>query len=118
MTRTGTGRTGAAVESVRSALGAVHAIRALRGHPTPVLDAVLAVRQLGQAVLVRRSETPDAHTASALVDALHGASMVPVVLVSRRLRRFATVQLVVAVALAVAEVVAVGRPARPGAHRR
>lgn len=109
---TNTVRTGAAVESARSALGAVHAVRALRGRPTPVLDAVLAVRQLGQAVLVRRSGTPDAHTASALVDALHAASMVPVALVSRRLRRFATVQLVVAVALAVAEVAAVGRSGR------
>ncbi|KTR04556.1 hypothetical protein [Curtobacterium luteum] len=115
---TGTGRTRTAVESARSALGAVHAARALRGRPTPVLDAVLAVRQLGQAVLVRRAGTVDAHTASALVDALHGASMVPVALFGGRLRRFAAVQVLLAVALAVAEVAAVGRAGGHGSLRR
>ncbi|WP_242089883.1 hypothetical protein [Curtobacterium sp. DN_7.5] len=97
------------VEVLRLAVAGGHAVRLLEPRRTPVLDAVLAVRQTAQAVLVSRSGSPDAHTASAVVDVLHGVSMVPVALLGGRLRRFAAVQVVLAAALAVAEVTAVGR---------
>jgi len=90
-------------------VGTWHAVRALRGSDERVLDGVLAVRQLGQAALVLRSGSSDAHTLSAAVDALHGASMVPVALVGGRRRRFAAGQVLVAAVLAIAEVRAVGR---------
>lgn len=101
-----------AVELLRAVVGAGHAVRLLSGGPTPVLDGVLAARQLAQATVVARAGTGDAHTASAAVDVLHGASMVPVALVGGRLRRFAAVQVGLAVVLAVAEVAAVGRGRR------
>lgn len=103
------GRTAVAL---RLAVGVGHALRVVRGSRTPVLDTVLAVRQVGQAVVVGRSGTSDSRTASAAVDTLHAASMVPVALVGGRLRRFATAQLLLAVVLAVAEVTAVGRGRR------
>ncbi|MFJ4219945.1 hypothetical protein [Curtobacterium luteum] len=101
-----------AAEFLRAAVGTGHAVRLLARRGTPVLDGVLAVRQLGQAALVERAGTADAHTASALVDVLHGASMVPVALLGGRLRRFAALQVVLAVTLAVAEVAAVGHGRR------
>ncbi|MGD3261489.1 hypothetical protein QT366_22530, partial [Xanthomonas citri pv. citri] len=67
-----------AVENLRLIVAAGHAVRLVGGRGTPVLDGVLAVRQTVQAVLVGRSDSADAHTASAVVDVLHGASMVPV----------------------------------------
>lgn len=96
------------VEVLRLAVAGGHVVRLLGRRGTPVLDGVLAVRQTAQAVLVNRAGTPDAHTASALVDVLHGTSMVPVALVARR-RGFAAAQIVMAAVLAVAEVRAVGR---------
>jgi len=107
-----TGTAGRAALALRVAVGVGHACRVVQGSPTPVLDAVLAVRQVGQAVVVGRSGTADAHTASAAVDTLHAASMVPVALVGGRLRGFAAAQVVLAVVLAVAEVAAVGRGRR------
>ena len=109
-----------AVEVGRAAIGVWHALRALRGSDERVLDTVLAVRQLGQAALVVRTATPEAHTLSALVDAAHGASMVPTALAGRRRRRFAGGQVWIAVALTVAEVAAVGSGRgrrRPGRMR-
>lgn len=105
-------RDSSAAEALRAAIGAGHALRLLARRGTPVLDGVLAVRQLGQAVVVARSGAADAHTASALVDVLHGASMVPVALLGGRVRRYAAVQVLLAAALAVAEVTAVGRGRR------
>jgi hypothetical protein len=89
-----------------------HLVRALRvDDPHPALDRVLGVRQLAQAALVLRSGSADAHTLSALVDALHGATMVPLALDPRR-RRFALGQAVTALVLTVAEVAVVGRGRR------
>jgi hypothetical protein len=103
---------GRTVEAVRAALGAWHLIRAARSDaPHRVLHGVLGVRQLAQAAVVLRRGTADAHTASAAVDALHGTSMVPLVLLPR-FRRFALGQAVVAVALVVAEAAVVGRGRR------
>lgn len=96
------------VEVLRLAVAGGHAVRLVGRRGTPVLDAVLAVRQTAQAVLVSRSGSRDAHTASAVVDVLHGASMVPVALLGGRLRGFAAVQVLLAAVLTVAEVAAVG----------
>ncbi|WIB77651.1 hypothetical protein DEJ28_00735 [Curtobacterium sp. MCPF17_002] len=104
---------GRTVEFVRAGLGVWHLVRALRsGDAHPALDRVLGVRQLAQAVAVARAGTADAHTLSALVDAAHGATMVPLALLDPRRRRFATGQLWIASALTVAEVVVVGRGGR------
>jgi hypothetical protein len=72
---------------------------------------VLGVRQLAQAALVARAGTGNAHTLSALVDAAHGATMVPLALDPQR-RRFALQQVWIAAALTVAEVAVVGRGGR------
>lgn len=96
------------VEVLRAAVGVGHAVRALSGGAQPVLDSVLAVRQLGQALLVGRAGSADAHAASAVVDALHGATMVPLAVLDRRRRAFAVGQLWIALALTIAEVAAVG----------
>lgn len=96
------------VEGLRAVVGLWHGVRALRGSDERVLDGVLAVRQLVQAAVVLRIGSPEAHTASAVVDLAHGASMVPTALLGRRRRRFAAVQVWTALALAVAEVRAVG----------
>lgn|GEM_PF-2330440 len=116
--------TGVVVEAGRAALGVWHLARAARpasaraarptsaraARPAPphrALHGVLAVRQLGQALLVARVDTRDAHTLSALVDVLHGTSMVPLAL-APRFRRFAIGQAAVALVLAIAEVASVG----------
>lgn len=113
---------GTVVEVLRAAVGVGHAVRAAGRSQQPVLDTVLAVRQLGQAVLVLRAGTPDAHTLSGVVDAAHGATMVPLALLDPRRRRFAVVQVVISAALAIAEGAAVGTGRRAdgrgtGRHR-
>ncbi|WIB00215.1 hypothetical protein [Curtobacterium sp. MCBA15_012] len=100
------------VEAVRVAVGLVHLVLAgRRGAVHRGLHGVLAVRQLGQATVVARVGSPEAHTASAVVDVLHGATMVPLA-IAPGYRRFAVGQAVLAVVLAVAEVAAVGRGRR------
>lgn len=96
------------VEALRAAVGIGHAVRAARGGGQPVLDVVLAIRQLAQAGLVSRAGTPDAHTLSAIVDGLHGLTMVPLAVADRRRRRFALGQLGISLALVIAECAAVG----------
>jgi hypothetical protein len=66
-----------------------------------VVFRVLGVRQLTQAVLGRASGL---RYLGAGVDALHAASMVPVLLVSRRWRRAAAVQIVFSVVMIVLSV--------------
>ena len=103
-------RRGRAVEIARAVLGVWHLVRAQRpGDQHPVLDRVLGVRQLAQAAVVLRAGTADAHTASALVDAAHGVTMVPLALLDPRRRRFAGGQLWIALALTVAEIAVVGQ---------
>lgn len=97
------------VEVGRAVLGVWHLGRALRGRDQRVLHAVLGVRQLAQAGVVARAGGPDAHTASAVVDALHGTTMVPLALLAPRRRRFAVEQLWIAAVLTIAEVGVVGR---------
>jgi len=100
------------VEGARAVVGLVHLV--LAGRHDAVhrgLHGVLAVRQLGQAGVVARAASPEAHTVSAVVDVLHGATMVPLALAPGH-RRFAVGQAVLAVVLAVAEVAAVGRGRR------
>ena len=113
MTRRTVGAASAAsvVEAGRAALGVWHLSRAVRGREHAVLHGVLGVRQLVQAALVARAGTADAHTLSAVVDALHGTSMVPLALDPRR-RGFALQQVWIAAALTVAEVALVGRGRR------
>ncbi|MBT2502342.1 hypothetical protein [Curtobacterium sp. ISL-83] len=103
-----------AVELARAALGAWHLARV--GRPmnrSAAVDRVLGIRQVTQAGLVTRAGSGDAHTISALVDAAHGASMVPFALFGGRFRRFAAAQVLIALALTVAEIALVGR----GDHR-
>ncbi|QQD76331.1 hypothetical protein I8920_00690 [Curtobacterium sp. YC1] len=100
------------VEVARAGLGLWHLSRALRGREQAVLHGVLGVRQLAQALLVRRSGTGNAHTLSAVVDALHGVTMVPLAVADPHRRRFAVDQLWIATVLAVAEAAAVGRGQR------
>lgn len=100
------------MEGARALVGAVHLVLAARAASAHRgLHGVLAARQLGQAALVDRSGTADAHTASAVVDALHAATMVPLALLPSH-RRFALGQLVTALALFVAEVGTLGRGRR------
>lgn len=109
-----------AVDVLRVAVGIGHAVRVVRGSAHPVLDSVLAVRQVGQAALVGRADlvgrggSADAHTLSAVVDVVHGATMVPLALFDPRRRAFALGQVLIAVALAGAEVAAVGSGRRRG----
>ena len=101
-----------AVEIARAGLGVWHLARAARSDdPHVVLDRVLGVRQLAQAALVLRAGSAEAHTLSAVVDAAHGATMVPLALDPAR-RRFAVGQAWIALVLTVAEVWAVGRGRR------
>lgn len=103
---------GRIVEVVRAVVGVAHLVLAgRRGAPHRVLHGVLAVRQTGQAAITARIDTADAHTAGAVVDVLHGATMLPLLLLPR-FRRFALGQAVLAVLLAVAEVASVGRGRR------
>lgn len=104
---------GVFVEVLRVAVGVGHAVRATRAEH-PVLDSVLAVRQVGQAALVGQSQSAEAHTLSAVVDAVHGATMVPLAVLDRRRRPFALGQIVIAVALTIAEIAAVGTGRRRG----
>lgn len=69
----------AVVELARAGLGLWHLNRAVRGSDQAVLHGVLGVRQIAQAALVARAGSGNAHTLSAVVDALHGATMVPLV---------------------------------------
>jgi hypothetical protein len=99
-----------AVELLRAAIGVVHLVGSRRALGRPaVLARVLGVRQVTQAGLVLRVGTPDAHTVSALVDATHGVTMVPLALLDRQSRRFAVRQLWIATLLTVLEVALVGR---------
>jgi hypothetical protein len=107
-----------AVEVVRAGLGVWHLGRSLGPDDRHrALDRVLGVRQLAQSALVLRAGTAEAHTLSAVVDALHGATMVPLALDPAR-RRFATGQSWIALALTIAEVVAVGAGNRRVGGRR
>jgi hypothetical protein len=72
------------------------------------VSRVLGVRQLVQAFLVGRSGSAEAHTLGALVDAAHGASMLPFVFLRGRRGAFARTQLVVAVVLTCVEIALVG----------
>lgn len=101
----------AVVELARAGLGLWHLSRAARGSDQAVLHGVLGVRQLAQATLVARVGSGNAHTLSAVVDALHGATMVPLAVDPRR-RRFAVDQLWIAAVLAIAEAAVVGRGGR------
>lgn len=101
----------AVVELARAGLCLWHLSRAARGSDQAVLHGVLGVRQLAQAVLVARVGSGNAHTLSAVVDALHGATMVPLAVDPRR-RRFAVDQLWIAAVLAIAEAAVVGRGGR------
>ncbi|WP_022907597.1 hypothetical protein [Curtobacterium sp. B18] len=71
------------------------------------------LRQVVQAALVARAGTSDAHTISAVVDTVHGLTMVPLVIIGHR-RRFALGQLGIALVLVVAECAAVGTGRRTG----
>lgn len=107
------GSAGAAVvDLARAGLGLWHLSRAFRGSDQAVLHGVLGVRQLAQAVLVARAGSGSAHTLSAVVDTLHGVTMVPLAVADPRRRRFATEQLWIATVLAVAEAAVVGRGSR------
>jgi hypothetical protein len=101
----------AVVELARAGLGLWHLGGAARGSDQAVLHGVLGVRQLAQAVLVARAGSGNAHTLSAVVDAVHGATMVPLAVDPRR-RRFALDQLWIAAVLAIAEAAVVGRGGR------
>jgi hypothetical protein len=98
------------VELLRAGIGIAHLLGARRTlGRTAVMGRVLGVRQLTQAGLLLRAGSADAHTASALVDAAHGVTMVPLALLDRRSRRFAVRQLWIATFLTVLEVALVGR---------
>lgn len=111
-------RRGTVVEAGRAALGVWHLLDARReatradgGRPDRRVAAfyrILSVRQTAQAALIARSGTPEAHTLGAAVDTVHAISMLPLLLVDRRLRRFALSQLLIASTLAVLEVSLVG----------
>ncbi|WP_282819553.1 hypothetical protein [Curtobacterium flaccumfaciens] len=102
----------AVVELARAGLGLWHLSRAARGSDQAVLHGVLGVRQLAQAVVVARAGSGNAHTLSAVVDTLHGATMVPLAVGDPRRRRFAVDQLWIAAVLAIAEAAVVGRGGR------
>ena len=106
----------ATVELVRGSLGVLHLVTAQARRDDPLrprrggrtFDRVLGVRQLVEAVLLRRSGTGDAHTLAAAVDLTHAVSMLPLLFVGARWRRLGASQLVIALGLAVAEVLLVG----------
>jgi hypothetical protein len=98
------------VELLRAGIGIAHLVGARHAlGRTAVMGRVLGVRQLTQAGIVTRVGTPDAHTLSAVVDAAHGLSMVPLVVLDRKSRRFAGRQVLIAALLTVLEVALVGR---------
>ncbi|PZE86925.1 hypothetical protein [Curtobacterium sp. MCBD17_032] len=97
------------VEVLRAGLGVAHLFGARRALGRPaVLGRVLGVRQLAQATIAGRADSPEAHTLSAAVDAVHGLTMVPLALVDRQSRRFALRQLWIATLLTVLEIGLVG----------
>jgi hypothetical protein len=101
------------VEVLRAGIGVAHLLGARRSLGRPAaLGRVLGVRQLAQAGLLLRTGSADAHTVSALVDATHGVTMVPLALLDPQSRRFAVRQLWIATALTVLEVALVGRGRR------
>jgi hypothetical protein len=108
------------VELVRGLLGTSHLVgggtSSTIGAPSSgavaLFHRVLGIRQLVQAVLLRRTDTPGAHTVGAAVDLAHAATMVPLLLAGRRWRGIAATQLVLALGLTVAEVLLVGRGGR------
>ncbi|WP_146244857.1 hypothetical protein [Curtobacterium sp. MCBD17_028] len=112
----------AGVEVMRGGLGVLHLLAARGGAPDRATGArrggvaafhrVLGLRQLVEAVVLRRVDTPDAHTVAAVVDATHAVSMLPLLLVGGRWRRLGASQLVIAVGLGVAEALLVGRGRR------
>lgn len=103
------------VEAARAAIGAVHLLRARKhgaGTWPVVFHRVLGVRQVVQALVVGRTDTGDAHTVSAAVDAAHAVTMLPMLLLGRRARRIGAGQFAIALALTVAEIALVGRGRR------
>jgi hypothetical protein len=99
----------ALVEGLRAAVGVAHLIGSRRALGRPAEDGrVLGVRQLAQAALTVRAASPEAHTLSAAVDAVHGLTMVPLALFDRQSRRFAIRQVWIATLLTVLEVGLVG----------
>jgi hypothetical protein len=103
-----------AVEFLRAGIGVAHLIGARRSLGRPaVLGRVLGVRQLAQATITGRADSPEAHTLSAAVDAVHGLTMVPLALFDRQSRRFAVRQVWIATLLTVLEIGLVGT----GRHR-
>ncbi|WP_157071502.1 hypothetical protein [Curtobacterium ammoniigenes] len=103
----------ALVEGARAVIGAAHLVAPGRGphatRGTIAVSRILGARQIVQAILIRRSRTADAHTLGAAVDATHAVSMLPLMLVSGRFRRFAGRQFVTAIVFAVLEISMVGR---------
>ncbi|OIH92333.1 hypothetical protein [Curtobacterium sp. MCBA15_001] len=102
------------VEGVRAVIGAVHVIRAGSDRSTATFHRVVGLRQVAQAGITARVGSGNAHTVGAAVDVLHGATMLPLLLAPAPWRRVAGRQLVIAVVLAVAEIVAVGTGRRAG----
>ncbi|PYY37995.1 hypothetical protein DEJ16_06660 [Curtobacterium sp. MCJR17_055] len=99
----------AVVEVLRAGIGVAHLLGARRALGRPaVLGRVLGVRQLAQATITGRAGTPEAHTLGAVVDAVHGLTMVPLALFDRQSRRFAVRQVWIATLLTVLEVALVG----------
>lgn len=97
------------VEALRAGIGVAHLVGSGRSLGRPaVLGRVLGVRQLAQAAITARAASPEAHTLSAAVDALHGLTMVPLALFDRQSRRFAVRQVWIATLLTVLEVALVG----------
>lgn len=102
------------VEIGRAAIGVAHLAGSRRAlGRTAVFSRILGVRQIAQAALLLRSGSAEAHTLGAAVDATHGISMVPLLVLDRRSRRFAWRQFWVALTLTVLEIGLVG----PGAKR-
>lgn len=133
--RAGTGNPGGRrdratlVEAGRAALGLAHligstprALRARRATETVAtsgrtdavapFERILGARQIVQAALLLRAGSPEAHMLGAAVDLVHAVSMLPLLLVDRRRRRFAAQQLGVATLLGVIEIGLVGTGGR------
>ncbi|MDM7892999.1 hypothetical protein [Curtobacterium caseinilyticum] len=97
------------VEGLRAGISLAHLVASGRSSGrVAVFARVLGVRQLAQAALLVRAQTPEAHVLGAAVDATHGITMVPLIALDRQTRGFATRQLVVAVLLTALEVGLVG----------
>lgn len=101
------------VEGARAVIGAAHLVAPRSGphssRGTKAVSRILGARQIVQAVLTRRNGTADAHTIGAAVDFTHAVSMLPLMMVSARFRRFAGRQLLTALVLGAFEVSLVGR---------